>query len=123
MPGELPAYFVPTARKVVTLFADTQYEEIEATSSGVRLTATELRTAVENCGRTVSATVLIDQVTAVKVDGRDDRRSVVVPLCTIEEALSDLTLSLPLTARDQDCITIEIDDLHVAVSVSRVGSR
>ncbi|KYF59259.1 hypothetical protein BE08_26980 [Sorangium cellulosum] len=91
-----------------------RYAEIAADGRTGRLSAEELRTAVEQYGRTllllpdgawdsVDECPQVDAPNTVAVD---------VPLWTKEEGRSDLTLSLTAT-KQADRWILQVDDLHV----------
>lgn len=88
--------------------------EIEADGRAGRLSASELLSAIRDYGRTLvplpdEAVHLID---VYLNDWDSTKSSLDVPLWTIEEGRSDLTLSLVAT-KDGDKYRVEISDLHV----------
>ncbi|MGK3964544.1 hypothetical protein WMF38_10250 [Sorangium sp. So ce118] len=101
------------ARLVADLSAR-RYTELEADGRAGRLSAEELRTAVDQYGRTL---VLLPNAAWDLVDEypQADARNTVavdVPLWTKEEGRSDLTLSLTAT-KEADRWVLHVDDLHV----------
>jgi len=84
--------------------------------SGSRITAEEVEAAVRTYGRTIATLPeeglrLID---SVEIQNREcPAWSVVVPLFTREEGLSDLSLELTLTETHAGVVSIELDDLRV----------
>ena len=101
-------------REVVALLARGEYTALERRTGGARLSATELREAVQAYGRRIvvpplEATPPLDVVAVA--GSRPPAWSVVVPVWTAEEGRSDL--SLELTVREADgSYAVEVDDLH-----------
>jgi hypothetical protein len=101
-------------RRLIEDLAAGRYAEIAADGRAGRLTEAELRTAIEQYGRTLvpfpaDGEMLVNiyeqtsQLDAVTLD---------VPLWTREEGRSDLTLSVTAIKRGEN-YTVEVDDLHV----------
>ena len=91
-----------------------RYADIEAGWRRSRLSEQELRTVVEEYGRTLvplpnSAWDLVDEY---QRDNEPHTVSVDVPLWTAEEGRSDLTLTLTATKWEGKYM-LEVDDLHV----------
>jgi hypothetical protein len=104
---------IEIARLVADLCAG-RYAELEADGRAGRLSAEELRTAVEQYGKTLvllpdESWALVDEYP--QVDARNTM-AVDVPLWTKEEGRSDLTLSLAAT-KEADRWVLYVDDLHV----------
>jgi hypothetical protein len=101
-------------RRLIEDLAAGRYAEIAADGRAGRLTAAELKTAVEEYGRTLVA--LPDDVELiVDVYEQPSPPGAVtfdVPLWTQEEGRSDLTLSLT-AIKQGETYTVEVDDLHV----------
>jgi hypothetical protein len=101
-------------RDLVEDLARGRLREIEADGRAGRLSASELLSAIRDYGRTLvplpdEASPLID----VYPNDRDSTKSSLdVPLWTVEEGRSDLTLSLVAT-KEADKYRLEISDLHV----------
>jgi hypothetical protein len=101
-------------RRLVEDLAAGRYAEIAADGRAGRLTEAELRTAVEQYGRTLvplpaDGEMLVD---IYEQSSQPDTVTLDVPLWTQEEGRSDLALSL--TANKQgETYTVEVDDLHV----------
>ena len=105
-----------TVKTVSDYLAQGAYEELERLSNGVRLTAREIQTAVESYGRKIVP--LPDEaygdLDVVEVDGVEPKQwSVNVPVFTVEEGMSDLTLELTVIDSYSDSYKVEVDDLHV----------
>lgn len=92
------------------------YAAIERFTSGVRLSASLMRQAIVDYGRTlvmppVSA---LDQLDVIEIDGSSPKAwSVRVDLWTVEEGRSDLSLECTLIDRPGDLLAAEVDNLHV----------
>lgn len=101
-------------RDLVDLLVRGAYAELEADGRIGRLTADELRTAIEQYGQTLVA--LPDEAPrAISVYPHSTQPSVLaldIPLWTLEEGQSDLTLSLTAEMTER-LIKVRIDDLHV----------
>ena len=110
--------FEATVREVVKLLARREYAELEQLSGGVRLSATQLHTAVQEYGRRIvmPPAGVAQPLNVVEVlPGSTKRRSwsVDVDLWTAEEGPSDLTLQLTVRERPGGGFAVEIDDVHV----------
>ncbi|WP_437905929.1 hypothetical protein WME95_48180 [Sorangium sp. So ce327] len=104
---------IEVARLVAELCAG-RYAELETDGRAGRLSAEELRTAVEQYGKTLlllpdESWALVDEYPQI---GDPSTVAVDVPLWTKEEGRSDLTLSLTAT-KQSDGWALYIDDLHV----------
>jgi hypothetical protein len=116
MPSQLPNRDRCVA-EVVQLLVAGRYIELATLSQSVRLTATELESAVTGYGRTLvlpSGHAKSPDFVRVERVG-PERWSVVAPLYTLEEGLSDLSLELTLV-RDSGAkfgYRVELDNLHV----------
>lgn len=92
------------------------YAAIEWFTSGVRLSASLLRQATVDYGRTLvmPPASALDQLDVIEVDGSNPRSwSVRVDLWTVEEGRSDLSLECTLIDRAGDLLGAEVDNLHV----------
>jgi hypothetical protein len=101
-------------QRLIEDLAAGRYAEIAADGRSGRLTEAELRTAVEEYGRTLvpwpdDIEMIVD---AYEQPSFQDAVALDVPLWTQEEGRSDLTLSLTAIKRG-DTYTVEVDDLHV----------
>ncbi len=78
-----------------------------------RLTEQELRQAIADYGRTLTAIpTSLDGLDVYPIDGAPGHFSIDLPLWTVEEGRSDLTLSASVVERDGS-VLVSIDDLHV----------
>jgi hypothetical protein len=103
-----------SVRDLVRDLADGRFAAIETDGRAGRLTAAELSSAVRVYGRTLlplpEQAVQLIEVYPSDVEPR--ACSLDVPLWTVEEGRSDLTLSL-MAIRDGDKYRLRISDLHV----------
>ncbi len=116
MKTELPLLATNFLRELTLLLVHGQYEELERRSKGIRMTADDLKTVVENYGRHLialpeEAWKLTD--TVVVSDSVPARFSVRQPLWTEEEGRSDLTFEVTLIESSPKNFVVEIDDLRV----------
>ena len=102
-----------TIRYVVGLLAAGDYNALERISEGNRLSADELRQAVEDYGRTVLPSPVECEEPAAVTDAEPQSWWVDVGLHTAEEGRSDLTLSLTLIDSPEALYGVQVDDLHV----------
>ena len=102
-----------TVRYVVGLLAARQYDALERLSKGNRLSASKLRQAVEDYGRTVLPSPVGYEEPAAVTDAEPQSWWVDVDLHTAEEGRSDLTLSLTLVDSPEAIYGVQVDDLHV----------
>ena len=103
---------IEAIRAVVLHLVAQQYDALADRSAG-RLSESELRQAVVDYGRTLIP--LPDaawDVDIVPLATDPNTLSIDVPMWTLEEGRSDLTLSLTATTRG-DSYDVVIDDLHV----------
>ena len=103
-------------QRIVVLIAERQYEEAVQFCRGSRLNAEDIKGAVVTYGRTIvplpqTARSLTSSIRISKAV--PPRWSVVVPLFTIEEDRSDLSLELTISEPEPGCPTIQLDGLHV----------
>ncbi len=113
MTTALSPLVVDSVRKLVQMLAAARFSDLEADGRAGRLTAEELRRAVQEYGRTLrelpeEAWALVDEYR----QNNSDDFSLDVPLWTIEEGRSDLTLSISVR-ETREGVTLSIDDLHV----------
>lgn len=101
--------------RIVQLLAERKFGQIESLTRGVRLSAQEMETALDEYGRTLvrlprNAFKLMDIIP--HHSEKASSWSVIMPLWTAEEGRSDLSLELTLI-RQGDDVSIELDDIHV----------
>jgi hypothetical protein len=110
------AKFNSTVKLVSDLLAKKQYDELVKLSNGVRLTPVEIEKAVKDYGREIIPLPQegFSQIDVIEVEGTNPRKwSVNVPVFTMEEGMSDLTLELTLIESWRSHYRVEVDDLHV----------
>ncbi len=98
------------------MLADRDFAGLASWSKGVRLTQSEMASAVNEYGRTIVVPPgqVIPNLDVVKVENSEPESwSVDVPLWTKEEGRSDLTLEVTMTESGRDLMDVEIDDIHV----------
>ena len=105
-----------TVHRLVEMLVAGDYDGLERVSRGRRLTAEQLRQAVEEYGRELRMPpeVVFDNLDVNEIEGAIPRASwVLVDLWTVEEGRSDLTLEIRLTDTGGKLYDFEIDNLHV----------
>jgi hypothetical protein len=101
--------------EVLDLLVQKRYDDLESLTSGVRLNKNDIASAISTYGRCLvipppEGLRLLD---IIEVRNSNPRRwSVVMPLWTIEEGRSDLSLELSLIEKDKT-LKVELDDIHV----------
>ena len=101
---------------LTNLLASGDYDTVERMTRGRRLSAADLRTAVERYGRTLVALPqeAVQDLDVVEVRNSEPPTfSVVIDLWTAEEGRSDLTLELELVDRFDGAYEVSIQNLHV----------
>ena len=106
--------FVSAISSLVGDMAQGNVAKLRQTGVLGRLTANELKQAIDEYGRTLVPLPpeAFDLADSWAVQGSRGTWAVDIPLWTIEEGRSDLTLSLTV-CEEEGSIRIEIDDLHV----------
>lgn len=103
-------------RLIVGLLVSGDYDAIESRSRGVRLNAEQMKEAVQTHGHTLQS---LPETSYAELDVIRVIRatcptwSITVPLWTIEEGRSDLTLECTVIDNGLPELDIEIDNLHV----------
>lgn len=112
--GEVPEFLVPHIRDIVRELAAGNYEKLEADGRAGRLTAGQLREAIEHYGRTFVELPEegLQYVWVYPQTWGENAWRVDVDLWTIEEGRSDLTLSM-LMEKAGDGIRVGVENLHV----------
>ena len=107
--------FAEAVKAAVDLLVAGQYDQLEKETSGTRLSARDVASAVEQYGRVLIAPPeqAYEDIDVVRI-GRvsPPRWSVRMSLWTAEEGRSDLSLELTV-AESGDGYVIEVDDIHV----------
>ena len=105
-----------TVHRLVEMLVVGHYDGVEGASRSRRLTAEQLRQAVEEYGRELRMPpdVVFDNLDVNEIEGAIPRAWwMLVDLWTVEEGRSDLTLEIRLTDTGGELYDIEIDNLHV----------
>jgi hypothetical protein len=103
-------------RRLAKMLVAEDYDGLEEATQGRRLTAEQLREAVEEYGRELQMPleVVFDNLDVIEIEGAIPRAAwVLVDLWTVEEGRSDLTLEIRLTDTGGELYDMEIDNLHV----------
>jgi hypothetical protein len=104
-----------TVWRIIELLVTGRYDDVCTMTKGIRLSAQEMRTAIQDYGRTlvIPPEDWFQTMNTVAVrDSSPTRWSVTVPLWTKEEGRSDLSLELTLIQRTNG-LEVELDDIHV----------
>jgi hypothetical protein len=117
---DLPAAVIVAVRRAVSCLVDRKYVELEILTHGARWPAVEMARAIVEYGRTLREPPLalfddmdVVDVTAAHVKPGSRKWSIRVPLWTVEEGRSDLSLELSVTVTTGGSVEIELDDIHV----------
>ena len=107
--------FRERVESVIFLLVTGEYEELERLTVGVRLTASEISTAIRQYDRRLvhpppSAHEALD--TVLVINSTPPQWSVRMRLWTAEEGTSDLTLETTVIQTEKG-YRIELDDIHV----------
>lgn len=102
-------------KNVIELLVNEEFEHIEALTKGVRLTSEQIRHAIEDYGRKLilPPSNAFELMNVVQIrNAVPSRWSIVMPLWTVEEGRSDLSLELTIVKSGAG-YTVELDDIHV----------
>lgn len=105
-----------TVQHIVSLLEKKAYGELESLSRGVRLSAEEMREAIEGYGQEIFhlPEAGFKELNVIEVRNSNPKQwGVDVPLYTENEGRSDLTLAITLIESQTALYKIEIDDIHV----------
>lgn len=105
-----------TIKQIVYWLVVGDFSAIEQYSHGVRLSASLLKQAVADYGRTLvmPPTSAFDQLDIVRIKHAEPSAwSVRMDLWTMEEGRSDLSLECTVIDRPGDLLAVEVDNLHV----------
>lgn len=109
------AKLLESVQKVLTLLVNGDYGQIEQITKGARIGASDIKRAIEDYGRTL-VTAPVESMRlwdVVAVRGAfPPRWNVTVPLWTLEEGRSDLSVGLTLV-EEVSGVEIAFDDIHV----------
>jgi hypothetical protein len=103
-----------TVTRIVKLLVEGKYSELESSSRGKRLTASDIQKAIEDYGRHLIMPPGTGGMNVLEIKGSSPAQWYVgIELWTVEEGRSDLTLELTLTDCPADFYVVDLDDLHV----------
>jgi hypothetical protein len=105
-----------TVEGLMLLLAKADYAEIESMTSGIRMSRLDIADAIVEYGRTlvVPPTEAYEQLDSIEVaNAPSPTWSVTMPLWTVEEGRSDLTIELTLVEQSDGTFRVELDNLHV----------
>lgn len=100
---------------VMIHLANRRYKDLEVLTNAVRLTADEMASAIFEYGRTViePPNNAFESISMIEInDTNPPKWSVVMPLWTVEEGRSDLSIELTIWS-NSGRLKIEIDNIHV----------
>ena len=103
-------------RRLVEMLVAEDYDGIEEATRSRRLTADQLRQAVDEYGRELRMPpeVAFHNFDVNEIEGAIPREAwVLADLWTVEEGRSDLTLEIRITDTGGEIYDIEINNLHV----------
>ena len=103
-------------RRLLEMLVAEDYDGIEEATRGRRLTAEQLRQAVDEYGRELQMPpeVVFHNFDVNEIEGAIPQAWwVLVDLWTVEEGRSDLTLEIRITDTGGELYDIEINNLHV----------
>lgn len=102
--------------RVINGLVQKDYKYLEELSQGIRLKAHEIQAAVVDYGRTLTQIPIsqFDDLDIIEVKNHIPQRwDLRIPLWTVEEGESDLTLELTLLKQVDGNYAVEIDNIHV----------
>ena len=103
-----------TVRTLYSLLLNRQYQQIEKMTEGIRLNSQEIEGAISDYGRNMAPYPEHVEFDLIEITGSNPKSwSVVAPVYTMEEGLSDLSLEMTLTQIDADLLKVELDNIHV----------
>ncbi len=103
-----------TVRHIYSLLCSQRYEELESLTDGVRLSASEIEQSISEYGCEVVPYPGLVELDVIEGVGSNPREwSVVAPIYTTEEGLSDLSLELSLTENGKAIYKSELDNIRV----------
>lgn len=103
-----------TVRHIYSLLQDKKYIELEAFTNRIRMSSNEIKEAISEYGRELVDYPLLIEFDAVEVKNTDPKEwSVVAPIYTREEGISDLSMELSLTETEFSYYRSELDNIRV----------
>ena len=103
-----------TVRHIYSLLCSQQYEAVEKLTNGIRLGSDEIEQSIAEYGYLLVPYPNSVELDVIEVTGSMPREwSVVAPIYTAEEGLSDLSLELSLIDNGESIYTAELDNIRV----------
>jgi hypothetical protein len=103
-----------TVRRIYSLLCNQKYGALEKLTSGIRLSADEIEQSIEEYGYLLTPYPDSVELDVIEVIGSMPREwSVVAPIYTEEEGLSDLSLELSLLDSGENIYKSELDSIRV----------
>jgi len=104
----------PTVRHIYSLLQSQQYDAVEKLTNGIRLSAADIEEAISEYGYRLAPYPDSVELDIVEVTGSMPREwSVVAPIFTVEEGLSDLSIELSVVENGQEIYRSELDNIRV----------
>lgn len=101
-------------KELYALLLNKEYQQIESLTEGVRLNAREIEDSIKDYGRNLAPYPEKVEFDVIEIVGTEKKAwSVVAPVYTIEEGLSDLSIELTILHSASDHLKIELDNIHV----------
>ncbi|WP_419663838.1 hypothetical protein Dvar_40610 [Desulfosarcina variabilis str. Montpellier] len=105
---------VEPIKNLYSLLFEGNYQQIEQITEGIRLNAKEIESAIKDYGKTLVPYPKDVAFDVIKIDANNSEEwSIVAPIYTLEEGLSDLSIELTLIQSGPESFKIELDDIHV----------
>lgn len=101
-------------KNIYTMLLNKKFHEIETLTQGVHLNAKEIEKSILDYGRILMPYPESTKFDVIEIKGsRNQSWSVVAPIYTVEEGLSDLSLEMTLIKKGEDSLGVEIDNIHL----------
>ena len=111
--ADYPDSVTTTARHLHDLLAARRYDEMESICAGIRLSADEIAEAISDYGCEVANTPSELQLDVLRITTIHNGWAVDIPVFTLEEGRSDLTLQVTMTESGGPVCNVELDNFHV----------
>ena len=103
-----------TVRYIYSLLHNKSYIDLARFTGGVRLNASDIEECITEYGCELVAYPEIIQLDTVEVSGSSPKEwSVVAPIYTAEEGVSDLSIELSLIENGEAILKFELDNIRV----------
>ncbi|NQT71153.1 MAG: hypothetical protein HQ553_00115 [Chloroflexi bacterium] len=105
-----------TAKHLVSLLVQGDYDELISLSNGIRLQASEMKKALAEYPATfiMPDNIVFEDFDVIEIAESDPPKySVDIDLWSEEEGRSDLTLQTTMIESEKEIMAVEIDDIHV----------